>query len=155
MPLNAARFPRVLYLVFILGLVFLSFGVRQTLRTWAFVAGPAHARGTVTELVPRSTGRHSGLVYYPRFTFQAADGRTVSLVSREGSNPAGFWPGDHIGVSYDPNNPANALIDSFGQTWGGDLLLWFLGLFFTVIPGFLWGRARAASRAVRAAGLQP
>ncbi len=63
----------------------------------------ARTGGTVTELVRR--GGANGAGWYPIVEFEA-DGRKLSLESRDGGGIKRFYEGQRVEVLYDPDDPA-------------------------------------------------
>jgi hypothetical protein len=75
--------------------------------------------------------------FSPEFTFVAGDGSTRTVRSYSSSNPAGFELGESVSVRYEKNDPSNARIATFWQTWPfaaafaiASFVTWLVGLFF-------------------------
>jgi hypothetical protein len=130
MPIKRGPFIAIAFLG-LATLVALSFMIRRNL---VFIHSSTRASATVVANVTVMGNR--GVTYRPRFAFQTADGRNVIVTSGSGSNPAGFHVGEQVGVIYDPANPHNARIDTIGQVWEAEIILGFMGIFFTAIPAW-------------------
>ena len=130
--------PRAARLVFILfvgiGTITLESAGLTYLRTRTFVRTAGKADGTVIENVGRASG-------HPRVLFHA-DGRDFVFVSAVGSSPPSFQVNDTVRVFYDPKNPAEAKIDSFGELWMTPSIVACLGVVLGAIGAgqFLWVR---------------
>lgn len=55
--------------------------------------------------------------YAPEFTFESGDGAKHVVVSKFGSSPCPYAVGQEISVLYDPANPGDAEVNSFGTLW--------------------------------------
>jgi hypothetical protein len=60
--------------------------------------------------------------YYPVVEFKARDGKRRTVQLNEGSNPQSHEVGDEVTVLYEPENPNDARIKSFGSS----ALMWIL-----------------------------
>ena len=60
--------------------------------------------------------------YYPVVEFKARDGKRRTVQLNEGSNPQSYEVGDEVTVLYEPENPNDARIKSFGSS----ALMWIL-----------------------------
>jgi hypothetical protein len=138
--------PRVARLVFILfvgiGTITLESAGLTYLRTRTFVRTAGKADGTVIENVggDGGTGNRSR-TYHPRVRFHA-DGRDFVFVSGAGSSAPSFQVNDAVRVFYDPKNPAEAKIDSFGELWMVPSIVASLGVVCGMVGvgQFLWVR---------------
>ena len=90
------------------------------------ISGDRHADGTVVKLV--GSGRYRAVV-----EFVAPAGDTVRFTSSVGTNPPPAEVGEHVGVRYNPNNPRDAVIDQYWQTWFLPTLLGIIGAPFVVL----------------------
>lgn len=97
------------------------------------------APGRVVEIVMRREyiNQQDRIVqeyYFPVIEFTSSDGREHSIQSTEGSSPPSYAVGDQVIVLYDPQNPAEVRIKSFGSS----ALNWLLPAITGVIGlGFL------------------
>ncbi len=116
--------------------VSIFFRQRKRIATWEL------AQGEVTELIPvRAQGEYlwtkteKGMKvrrkyrYRPVVRFKPHKGRTVTFTSGPSSRPAPYAAGDKVKVFYNPDNPAEAQINSFVTLWFSTLMLAFFGLF--------------------------
>ena len=60
--------------------------------------------------------------YYPVVEFKAKDGKRRTVQLNEGSNPQSHEAGDEVTILYEPENPNDARIKSFGSS----ALMWIL-----------------------------
>ncbi|GAB4568668.1 MAG: hypothetical protein Fur0017_12210 [Anaerolineales bacterium] len=60
--------------------------------------------------------------YYPVVEFKAEDGKRRTIQLNEGSNPPSHDVGDEVTILYEPENPNDARIKSFGSS----ALMWIL-----------------------------
>jgi hypothetical protein len=128
---RAARF--VLGILGIGGIAILMIAALFTVRTLSFLRHSAGAVGMIERLEPevrQSSNGRPHTTYAPVFSFVTAEGREVLVTSRMSSNPPGFHPGESVPVLYDPRNPLNARINTFGQMWGAETILGGLGAAF-------------------------
>lgn len=79
--------------------------------------------------------RDSKGYYFPVVEFQTPDGQRIMFKSRSGSSPPSFHVGESVPVLYDPDDPQQASIRTFGQLWGGALITGIFAVVLTVIPG--------------------
>jgi hypothetical protein len=99
----------------VIGLGLLSGAVSVFLRQRRESASAAQAQGVVVELARKAGQR--GYLYYPVVEFTTAAGQKVSFESTVGRMPAGYAVGAAVKVSYDPQNPQKADIDSALTRW--------------------------------------
>jgi len=100
--------------------------VRKTrLQSWR------RAEGVVIEMVP-------GLkrTMKPRVRFASELGRTAVFTGRIGSRPPSYAVGQAVPVLYDPGQPERAIIDTFWERWGAELVFAILALLF--FPNLLY-----------------
>lgn len=97
--------------------------------------------------------------YYPIIRFRTVKGNEVVFTDREGSYPPKYEVGDVVDVLYNPENPQDAIINSWMSIWMGPL--WFTMIGLLPILGLLgwaiWRYVRAewrfqAARASRMLG---
>jgi hypothetical protein len=94
----------------------------------------ARAEGTVVDL-QFDEDTDGGGVYRPLVEFVDAGGSRRTFLSSYGSYPAPYDVGDKVGVLYNPANPSDATMDSFGALYLGPVIVGSLGLVFTLIGG--------------------
>lgn len=119
-----------------LGLLILVGAVYLLVRTSAFVATAARARGKVVDLAESRNSNGSG-TWHPVVSFDAGGG-SYTFKSKFGSRPAPYDIGDVVDVLYDPKNPADARIAGFRGLWLGPMLAGLLGVFFFGIAWLIW-----------------
>jgi hypothetical protein len=107
---------------------------------WGYQSGSeasefVRAEGTVVDLQYDEDSDGSG-VYRPLVEFVDAGGSRRTFLSSYGSYPAPYDVGDKVGVLYNPADPADATVDSFGALYLGPLIVGSLGLVFALIGGF-------------------
>jgi len=88
--------------------------------------------GTVTSLERKIStdidDNTSSVMYYPSFEFITAAGEKIQIQSSFGSNPAGYSVGQQVKISYDPQNPGKAEIDSTTSRYLLTIVLAIFGL---------------------------
>ena len=83
--------------------------------------------------------------YHPVVEFVTQGGQQVRFRSRSGSNPATFYPGETVTVLHEPDNPRNAVIESFGELWFAPWITGVLGIVLSgAAIGILLGQRRVA-----------
>jgi hypothetical protein len=102
------------------------------------ISGDRHADGTVVELL--GSGRYRAVVEFP-----TPDGAKVRFTSSVSTYPPPAEVGGHVGVRYNPDNPQDAVIDEYWQTWGLPTVLGILGTPFLLI-GIGFGGVMLAAR---------
>ncbi|MBK9927526.1 MAG: DUF3592 domain-containing protein [Anaerolineales bacterium] len=86
------------------------------------------ASGVVTDMTKRleydeqDFNRVVGETYYPVVEFTANDGKRRNVQLSEGSFPPAYEVGDEVTILYEPENPMDARIKSFGSS----ALMWIL-----------------------------
>ncbi len=96
-------------------------------------------RGTRTENM-------KGIFVVPIVQFKTSTGKTF-IVEGKVDNADVLQNicdrGDPIEIIYDPNNPENAVINTFAELWFVPLLFWIVGVGFIVVPPFtIWRHYR-------------
>jgi len=130
----------------VVGLGLLAGGIYSVRHTRQFLQAAVTAPGVVTENVwreDRTSDRGTSGAYYPRIHFRTTDGQDVSFVSSTGSSPPSYRVNEPVAILYDPQQPFNASISSFGSLWAASIVLFGLGVTFTG-PGIgflVWKRA--------------
>jgi hypothetical protein len=104
-----------------------------------FISHAATASGVVTQFIPFEDQEDHSITYRPVFVYSTPDGRIHTVTSNMGANQPEFASGEHVKVLYNPKNPDDASINSFGQLWF--LPLGFAGVgFVTFCAGLLFRR---------------
>ena len=116
--------------LFCLGIVFAIY------KMW-FISHAVTASGTVIQFVSFENQEDHSITCRPVFVYSTPDGQTHTVTSNAGANQPEFASGERIKVLYNPNNPNDASINSFGQLWF--LPLGFAGVgVITFCTGFLF-----------------
>ncbi|HWE83465.1 MAG TPA: DUF3592 domain-containing protein [Terracidiphilus sp.] len=126
--------PRIWRLIGVACLVLAAIGGAWSAR---FVMRSVATVGAVTALEDKVNADDGKTYYYPEFVFEAQDGKTYNGVSHTGSTSADYAVGQSVRILYDKADPNSARIDSFGQIWGGDLLVALVGIMFLAISAVL------------------
>jgi hypothetical protein len=92
-------------------------------------AGPGHVTGSVT-----TTGKGGKTMYAPIVDFVTLAGEKITFQSSM-YRPSPLPPGKPLTVLYQPANPHEARIDSFGELWGLPLVTFAGGLMLVVAGG--------------------
>lgn len=101
----------------------------------SFIDNARTAAGTITGLHYHESSRNKGGSYYPTVQFTAQDGKSYTVTSNSGSNPASYDVGEQVKVYYNPEDPTDILLPDFFSMWGVTLILGFIGTVFTLIGG--------------------
>lgn len=123
-----------------IGLLLLVIAVSMQVYRLSDQAQMSHTRGKIIDL-------ESGC---PSLLFSDANEQVHRYRSNTCTNPPAFEMGEWVNLYYDPQNPADARIDSFGQNWAGSLIVGGIGVVFLliglalVLPPLI-GRLRGAS----------
>ena len=72
-------------------------------------------------------------LHQPEVSWKDGHGVPHRITNAVASSPPAYDVGEHVEVIYQPNDPENARIDSFAESW---LLPLVLGVFGTVFLGF-------------------
>lgn len=98
-----------------------------------------HAEGTIVDLAPASRG------YDPVVEFTVPDGDKVRIKGWVGSNASAFPLGEQVPVRYNPDNPQDAVIDTYWQVWFVPTLFGIIATPFLLV-GISYGWATLAAR---------
>jgi len=137
------NFIRIFILVFgLVGLGLLTGTFFALSSEISFRAGALSAPGTVVDLVP-TTDSEGETLYKPVFEFTDRNDRVRRVTGSVASRPPSYGRGEAVTVRYRPENPENAHLDSFMDSWFLVLILGGLGAVFTSIAaGFVIYAAR-------------
>jgi hypothetical protein len=134
----------------ILAVVFSSLGLALALAAGISAAvvaansGDRHADGTVVELIGGRPG-YGKDPYRPVVEFAAPSGTAIRFTGSIGSVPPAFQVGEHVDVRYDPDNPHDAVIDTYWQVWFVPTLIGLIGAPFLLV-GLAFGIVTLARR---------
>jgi len=123
----------------VIGVILLFAGFIWVYQTKNFLDKAIAAKGVIIDFVEEKT--YEGVVY--RFIIQFVDERTgeeITIVTKAGIQPRTYaygpspeFLGWEIDILYDPENPHNAMINSFLDIWLGPILvIGFGGIFSSV-----------------------
>lgn len=139
---KAIRMTRLILLVpVVFGLIFAVIGVALGLKSWRTTSNLQQTEATVVEF------SSNGDLQAPIVEFRA-NGRTYKATSGSFVNSSfSYSKGDKVDVYYDPQNPEDATVGSFGEMWG--LPLGFVGMGFmgTTVFGWVFRRVGRLKRA--------
>jgi hypothetical protein len=114
-------------------------GAECALYSWNFLRDADRAPGQVIALRPLAGHEDAAA---PTFTFVDAAGRTNTVEAPRYSSPPKFKIGEKISVLYAHDDPAHAVIDTFGNLWGLATVTAVLGAVYLPLGLFLVGRSR-------------
>lgn len=123
----------------IVAAVFTSIGLASGLAAGASaaviaqsVSGERYVDGTVVSFSRDGSGE------MPVVEFMPANGETVRFTGAVGSNPSEFKIGEQVRVRYNPDDPRDATIDRYWQTWSVPTWLAIFGAPF-LLGGIAFG----------------
>lgn len=103
----------------------------------SFRSGSLTAEGTVVDLVT-TTGSKGGIIYKPVVEFVDRNDRKHQFTGSYASSPPPHERGESVTVRYRPEDPRNAELDSFMDSWFLPVMLGGMGTVFTsVAAGFV------------------
>ena len=124
----------------ILGVVFGAVGAALlvaafiTLRSArSFESTAVGASGEVIDLAPSYSD--GSATHAPVVRFETPDGREVIFESSVSSHPPAYDIGERVDVLYAPDDPGDAVIDSFWQVYLAPVILGGIGSIFLLIGG--------------------
>lgn len=95
--------------------------------SWRFVHQRVRATATVTENVS-AFAKEGGVLYYPRFRFNTANGELVQVLATSGSDEIEFPAGDTVPVLYLAGDPQGAVISTAMRVYAMAIWLGLLGI---------------------------
>ena len=140
------------------GVLFFAFTMFNDTRS--FVARSVPTDGTIVDFVEVITQDDEGRdvsTYAPRFEFIDGNGEVQRVTSPQSSSFNSEEIGDTIPILYDPENPTDANIDSFGNLWLGSVLLSVFGLIFFIVGAgmfYLVSRRQGMIKELQARGVR-
>ncbi len=117
----------------LMGPLFLGGALISAHRTQQFLRESVTVQGRIVALKQVRSTRDNSLTYAPVFRFDVPGWHFTTVISHTSSNPPAFKPGEAVTVHYRQGHPEDAVIDSFGQLWLGDVVFGSVGAFFTAI----------------------
>jgi Protein of unknown function (DUF3592) len=137
-----------------IGLVFLAVALYFFKADQTLAESGARAEGTVIEVVrARDTG--GKIMYRPLVEFRTPGGERQEFASDVSASTPGYGRGERVQVLFDPDNPADAKIDSFMERFFIPLIFSLLGSIFTIVGGgilFTVWRRRGIIESLRQSG---
>ncbi len=112
-----------------------------------FRAKAVTVSGTIVELARRPA--RTGAVFRPVFEFSDLSGRRHRVAGTVASSPPAYQLGEQVTVRFLPENPRDAQIVGFAESWFGTVVLGVLGSVFAALAAGV----RAASAARDGAGV--
>lgn len=94
--------------------------------------------GKVVDFKKKYIGNTKGIpkvkyVYSPIVEFVSENGQKIQITSSTGSYPPNYKIGDYIEVRYQKNNPQNAMLNTFNDSWGFAIFLGIFGVILIII----------------------
>jgi hypothetical protein len=117
----------------IIGLVLMVIGVGVGSRQYQKVIGSEVAEGRVESLSPHR-GSKGGTTYSVNAVFQDAQGELHRYESGFSSSNPGFDVGDPIRIFFNPQDPSECGVVSFGYRFGFPYIIAIVGLMLLVVP---------------------
>ncbi len=108
------------------------YGVSQIVKAAAFKARASVATGVVVRNDERLL-RAARYIYHPIVKYTPEGGTEIEFKGHTGSNPPEHKPGDTVKVIYNPQNPSEAMIDSFLDLYRTPLIPAGLGVFLLAL----------------------
>jgi Protein of unknown function (DUF3592) len=151
----------VLIILLLAGIVGVGVGVKGLVDSKRFLATASNANGVVVDVVrvvewvQRGSGKHTGTqrvpFYYPVVQFVTAREQVVRFRADAGSEKrSAYQVGASVRVLYDPANPRDARLDTWGSRLGKSIFIGSFGLFFVVLVAVIyWVALRSSGRAAR------
>jgi hypothetical protein len=128
-----------------IGVILLGVGVAWTVSIAVFLASAERTEGRVVALNERTSSGSRSIVWYPTVEY-TVDGRVYSIDSSFASSPPAYSVGEHVQVAYDPADPPDARIVSFGTNYLPATLFGGLGVVFAPLGTVLFVMGRRIRR---------
>jgi uncharacterized protein DUF3592 len=136
-----------------IGLAGLAAGTRWGLEAWPVFRDNAQTQGTVVELATEMSGTASRFVRIPIVEFSLPDNVKARFKVNAGSDSAPeYEAGTTVDVLYDPRDPANARIGSFGQLWSAPLMTGGIGLVLVLLSVLLFVKIGRFEKGIKKVG---
>jgi Protein of unknown function (DUF3592) len=110
------------------GVLLLGIDLFLFLYTQQQITNSLHVQGKVIDLVAQDSDEDASVA--PRISFVAKNGDTYTFTSSVSTYPPSFQKGQTVELYYDPQNPKEAIIDTFWELWFVNVLLTGLSLPF-------------------------
>jgi len=143
----------ILLIFGMIGLAALVAGTLWGLESYPVFRDNAQTQGTVVELAVEKGGTASDFVHLPVVEFSTPDNAKVRFKAVAGSDgDPGYDVGTTVDVLYDPRNPANARLGSFGQLWSASLMAGGFGLALVLMSILLFVKIGRFEEGIKAMG---
>lgn len=109
----------------------------MTFRQVEFVNSAYQSPGEVVDLERHVSHDSDGTstTYRPVVRFRTQEGVEITFTSSTGSNPPAYDRGESVEVLYNPRTPEKAEINGFMALWFGPLMLFIMGIIFSLFGG--------------------
>lgn len=114
----------------LVGLILLVVSLFVYNNTRAFIDRSVTTSGAIIDMARERSRNDREYTYYPVVVFETESGQEIEFVSGSGSKTDRDRRGEKVEVLYDPVQPENAEINSFGSLWAGVMVLLVLGIGF-------------------------
>ncbi|TAF09590.1 MAG: DUF3592 domain-containing protein [Nostocales cyanobacterium] len=105
------------------GSVFSIFSIKGVMDAYSFLTTAIPAQGTVIQLLKSSSTKPKQSIKYYNYRllveFTTKQRKPTKFGSNASNNPPAYTKGPQVEILYDPENPQSAIINSWGEIWGG------------------------------------
>jgi hypothetical protein len=120
--MNKSTFIYGLLLLF-WGSVFGFLSIKGVMDTCSFLTTATPAQGTVIELLKNSATKPKQRETYYNYRllveFTTKQGKATKFESKASNNLPAYTEGEQVEILYNPESPQSAVINSWGEIWGG------------------------------------
>ena len=113
----------------LIGLIVISFGLREFMQVRVFLKNAVRGKGIVIDLEGVGDGCYAPVVKYT----DSLSGEEFEVTSSTGSKPPKFEVGEEVDVVYNSSNLSEARIETVGELWGTVIFLVCFGSVFLAI----------------------
>ncbi|WP_020579635.1 DUF3592 domain-containing protein [Actinopolymorpha alba] len=131
-------------IVAVVGAVMLVVGLALLASTLRFTASAEHADGRIVSVQPETTVRRDSdgtrrhtTSWYPTVEFETAKGESLSFQTSVGREQGAYEVGETLPVAYDPSDPRDARIATFGALYVLPIVFGGLGVVLTPVGAVL------------------
>ena len=122
----------------ILGSIFIALSYFDYIESNALISDSISTIGKVVDFKKRYIRNPKGAApaiysYSPIVEFVSENGQKIQITSSTGSYPPNYKIGDYIEVIYQKNNPQNAMLNTFTDSWGFAIFLGVFGVILIII----------------------
>jgi hypothetical protein len=115
--LDKRHLPLAIRIFFIAGIVSLGCGAFLTAGRMRFERHATQATGVVVENTAAMNSADNQVSYQPKIRFQTREGQEITVISSAGRGEAEFRVGEEVAMLYDPQQPTDAMINTFWHRW--------------------------------------